>query len=222
MRKRTLFFIIATLALIFLFNTVIDSTRDFRLFALSPKILKYRRTLQKHAREQRLDWLLVSALIVQESGFDEQAISHVGAQGLAQLMPATAKELGVRDAFDAAQNIAGATKYLRQLYDAFSGTPHETRIRLALASYNGGKGRVRDAQRIVRYQQGEPLEWEEVSRALSRLTAADAQLHRGVWPVKGKPPHGYFLGADETRDYVEKVMRYYERLRFYRGLLFFL
>ncbi|RKU25771.1 hypothetical protein C6495_18215 [Candidatus Poribacteria bacterium] len=222
MRKRTLFFIIATLALIFLFNTVIDSTRDFRLFALSPKILKYRRTLQKHAREQRLDWLLVSALIVQESGFDESAVSSVGAQGLAQLMPATAKELGVRDAFDAAQNIAGATKYLRQLYDAFSGTPHEPRIRLALASYNGGKGRVRDAQRIVRYQQGEPLEWEEVSRALSRLTAADAQLHRGVWPVKGKPPHGYFLGADETRDYVEKVMRYYERLRFYRGLLFFL
>ena len=222
MRKRTLFFIIATLALIFLFNTVIDSTLDFRLFALSPKILKYRRTLQKHATEQRLDWLLVVALIVQESGFDEQAISPVGAQGLGQLMPATARELGVREPFDASQNIAGATKYLRQLYDAFSGAPHETRLRFALASYNGGKGRIRDAQALVQYQQRNPLEWEEVSSMLSQLTKAEAQLHREVWHENGKPPHGYFHGADETRNYVEKVMLYYERLRFYRELLFFL
>ncbi len=192
------------------------------MFALSPKILKYRRPLQQHAREQSLDWLLVGALIVQESGFDEHAISAVGAQGLAQLMPATARELGVRDPFDAGQNIEGATKYLRQLYDAFSGVEPEARIRLALASYNGGKGRVRDAQAIVRYQQGNPLEWGEVSGALFLLTEEAAQLHRRVWPENGKPPHRYFQGANETRDYVEKVMLYYERLRFYRGVLFFL
>ena len=137
-------------------------------------------------------------------------------------MPNTAKALGVQDPFDANQNIAGATRHLRTLYNAFPESPHEHRHRLVLASYNGGLGRVRDAQALVRYHKtGDPLFWEPVRITLSQLTKQHAAMHRGVWE-SGKPPHGYFEGANETLAHVERVMRYYARIRFYEGLLFFL
>ena len=221
-RKRTLTLILATLALILVLSLVINIPLDLRLLVLTPKILKYRGLIQQHAAKEELDARLICALIVQESGFDEKAESSVGALGLTQLMPNTAKELGVQDPFDANQNIAGATRHLRMLYNAFPESPHEHRHRLVLASYNGGLGRVRDAQALVRYHKtGDPLLWEPVSITLSQLTKQHAAMHREVWE-SGKPPHGYFEGANETLAHVERVMRYYARLRFYEGLLFFL
>ena len=161
MRKRTLIFILATLALSLALCLVISFPLDVRLLVLTPKILKYRELIQKHASKEALDARLVCALIVQESGFNEQAESAVGALGLTQLMPTTAKALGVRDPFDADQSIAGATRHLRTLYNAFPESPHEHRHRLVLASYNGGLGRVRDAQALVRHHRtGDPRLWE--------------------------------------------------------------
>ena len=148
-RKRTLI-ILAILAVIFTLSLVISVPLDLRLLVLTPKILKYRGLIRQHAAKETLDAQLVCALIVQESGFDEEAKSAVGALGLTQLMPTTAKELGVQDPFDANQNIAGATRHLRMLYNAFPDSPHEHRHRLVLASYNGGLGRVRDAQALNR------------------------------------------------------------------------
>lgn len=221
-RKRTLIFIFATLALILVLSLVTNAALDLRLLVMTPKILKYRGLIQQHAAKEALDARLICALIVQESGFDEEAESAVGALGLTQLMPTTAKELGVQDPFDANQNIAGATRHLRTLYNVFSESPHEHRHRLVLASYNGGLGRVRDAQALVRHHKtGDPLLWEPVSLTLRQLTKQHASLHHGVW--KGdKPPHGYFEGANETLAHVERVMRYYARIRFYERLLFFL
>lgn len=221
-RKRTFILILATLALILVLSLVINAPLDLRLLVMSPKILKYKGLIQQHAAKEALDARLVCALIVQESGFDEKAESAVGALGLTQLMPATAKELGVRDPFDANQNIAGATRHLRTLYNAFRESPHEHRHRLVLASYNGGLGRVRDAQALVRYHKtGDPLLWEPVSVTLSQLAKQHTSMHHGVWEG-GKPPHGYFEGANETLAHVKRVMHYYARLCFYEGLLFFL
>lgn len=76
---------------------------------------------------------LVRAVIQTESGFDETAVSPVGAQGPMQLMPTTAKALGIADPQDARQNIFGGTKYLSKLLDRFNGN-----VALALASYNAG------------------------------------------------------------------------------------
>ena len=106
-RKRTFFLIIATVILILVFGGIINIRLDLRLLALTPKILKYKPLIEKYAVKEDLDARLICALIVQESGFNEKAQSAVGAQGLTQLMPATAKELGVEDPLDAEQNIAG-------------------------------------------------------------------------------------------------------------------
>ena len=221
-QKRTLFLILITLALILVFGGIINLHLDLRLLALTPKIFKYKQLIQKYAVKENLDPRLVCALIAQESGFNEKAESTAGAQGLTQLMPSTAAELGVEDPLDAEQNIAGAARYLHTLYHAFSESEDEHRHRLVLASYNGGIGRVRDAQALVRHEKNaDPLVWEPVRGALSQLTKQHADIHREVWG-SGVPPHGYFEGSDETLDYVARVMHYYGRIRFYRGLLFFL
>ena len=221
-RKRTLFFVIIAVALILVLGGVINLQLDLRLLALTPKILKYKSLIQKYAIKEDLDARLICALIVQESGFNEKARSAVGAQGLTQLMPKTAKELGVQDPLDAEQNIAGAARYLHTLYHAFPESQPDHQHRLVLASYNGGIGRVRDAQALVRHQQkADPLLWEPVRKALSQLTKQHASIHKQVWGSE-EPPHGYFEGFNETLNYVQRVMHYYGRIRFYGKVLFFL
>ena len=221
-RKRTLFFVIITLALILVLGGFINLYLDLRLIALAPKILKYKSLIQKYAVKENLDARLVCALIVQESGFNEKAESAMGAQGLTQLMPKTAKALGVEDPLDAEQSIAGAARHLHTLYHALSESQTDHQHRLVLASYNAGLGRVRDAQALAHHQQkANPLLWEPVRKALSQLTKQHASIHKQVWGSE-KPPHGYFEGFNETLDYVERVMYYYGRLRFYGEVLFFL
>ena len=93
--------------------------------------------IDHHAREQGLRPDLVRAVIQVESAFNPRARSHKGAMGLMQLMPATARELGVRNAYDPLENIRGGVAYLRSLLDQFNGNEE-----LALAAYNAGAGKV--------------------------------------------------------------------------------
>ncbi|MGI9860096.1 lytic transglycosylase domain-containing protein [Moorella naiadis] len=91
---------------------------------------------------------LLRGIVTAESGFDPRAVSPAGAIGLMQLMPATARALGVNDPFDPAANLDGGARYLRQLLDRFQGD-----TRLALAAYNAGPGAVERYHGVPPYKE---------------------------------------------------------------------
>jgi len=97
----------------------------------------YQQEISSAAREFGVEEAIVRAIIHAESAFNPNALSRVGAQGLMQLMPATARRFGVGNAFDAAQNIRGGVQYLAWLLKRFNGD-----LTLAAAGYNAGEGAV--------------------------------------------------------------------------------
>ena len=98
----------------------------------------YEDLIQEAAAAHGLDANLIRAVMRTESAFNPYAVSQVGAQGLMQLMPGLASDMGVKNPFDPRENIMAGARYLRQLLDS-----HRGNIQLTLASYNAGPGNVK-------------------------------------------------------------------------------
>jgi soluble lytic murein transglycosylase-like protein len=142
--------------------TVSVSITDF--LAVKPE-LAYDHLIDEASATYGVDAALIKAVMRTESAFNPVAQSPAGAQGLMQLMPDLAVEMGVTDVFDPRQNIMAGAKYLRQLLDATSGS-----IPLTLASYNAGPGNV------ARYKGIPPF--AETRNYVKKITALLAEDER--------------------------------------------
>lgn len=150
---------------------------------------KYATEINKASSAHGVDANLIAAIIKAESSFNKNAKSSAGAQGLMQLMPSTAKELGVKDAFNAEQNIMGGTKYIAQQIAKFGGD-----IKKALYAYNAGAGNV---TKIV---ESSANYWKGAKNYANKIMS-DFEASGGV--VAGKPISGW--GGTVTSGFGNRV-----------------
>lgn len=172
---------------------------------------QYDDLILKWAVRYALPWKLIKAQVWQESDFDPQAVSSCGAMGLMQLMPGTAREMGLdtHEVFDPDWNLYGGCKYDRLQFDHFPEIPDpEQRLSFMLAAYNGGRGYINRAielayenefgEVIPRTHRGRPGDWQKWSRICPFLYSA---------VVGGKTPD-----ANQIIDYVDKIWSKYHEL----------
>ena len=132
---------------------------------------KYDKLILKYSRKNRLDPFLIKAIVRVESHFDPDAISEVGAHGLMQLMPPTGDRYGVTDLFDPAQNLAGGSRYMRDLLLMFGGD-----IKLAVAAYNCGE------KTVLRYKRIPDI--PETRNYVRKVLAARAEYRKSGFDAK--------------------------------------
>ena len=151
------------------------------------------------------DWRLLASQAYQESKFKPRARSWAGAMGLLQIMPLTAQDLGIADAYDVEANVDGAVRYLRWLEDNYweEAIPDSLeRQKFTLASYNAGAGHVLDAMRLTEKYGGDDTKWEDV--AFWMLKKSDPTYYND--PVVR---HGYARGLEPVH-YVAIILDRYD------------
>lgn len=184
------------------FNLSRNTALDEKFSMTGPdQISPYDDLVKKHAAAYDFPWTLICSLMFQESSFKADAVSWSGAQGLMQLMPPTAKEVGVTDPFDPDQSIRGGTYYLKKQYRR---VPDEVDVLnttcFALASYNGGYGHLIDARKLAEQLGKNPNVWTD------NVDHAYALLSEPYYAKRAK--YGY-CRSEEIIGYVRKIMSRY-------------
>ncbi len=170
--------------------------------ALKGQISPYDELVRKYSDHYGFDWRLVTAQMYQESKFDPKAKSHIGARGLMQLMPRTAKEMGVKDINDPASSIRGGIKYLDWLRDRFDADlVISDRLWFTLAAYNAGAGHVQDARRLAGQLGHDPDRWFGHTE--------QAMLLLGKKQYAKKARYGYVNGSEPV-NYVRDIKQRFE------------
>ncbi|MDR9449376.1 MAG: transporter substrate-binding domain-containing protein [Psychroflexus sp.] len=171
------------------------------------KISQYDNLIKKYADKHNWDWRLLASIIYQESKFKPTSESWVGAQGLMQIMPATAKDLGITDTTDPQQSVRGGTAYLDQIYDKFDNVEDSIqRLKFTLASYNSGLGHVRDAQRLAAYKKLNRYQWDENVEKMILELSKPKNYNRDF--IR----YGYVRGR-EPFNYVRQIFSRYEHYK---------
>ena len=172
-------------------------------------ISPYDHVFKQYAKEMGWDWRLLAAIAYSESGFDPNATSWMGARGLMQVMPKTARSQGVSENAlgDPAVSIRVASKILKELEGIMHGRAvAEDRIKFVLAAYNAGSGHVTDAIALARKNELDPRVWEE-NVAQAMLWEMDPEYYNDSVCA-----YGYCRGTEPV-DYVVKVL---ERFEYYK------
>ncbi len=201
-----------------IYNKYFKNERNFRqrvksdFYSLNNnRISQYDEIIKKYSKEIGWDWRLLASLIYQESRFEPKANSWADAEGLMQVMPSTAKELGIKDVSDPNENIRGGTKYLRQLWKKFESVEDSVqRLKFTMAAYNCGPYHVIDAQRLADEEELISSVWddnvEEMILDLSYPNVYNQPFIKYGY-VRGIEPHTYvrqiFDRYDHYRQFVE-------------------
>ena len=198
-----------------IYDRYFKNTKGFRrrinseYFSLTGgKISQYDDIIKKYADKLGWDWRLLASLIYQESQFKTHKKSWAGAEGLMQLMPATAKRFGVNDLNNINQNIEAGVKYLKWLEKFWSKdiTDPNERIKFVLASYNIGPSHVVDARNLAKKYGADPNIWHDnVEEYL--LKKSEAKYYND--PIVKV---GYARGK-ETVKYVKEILDRYEQYK---------
>jgi membrane-bound lytic murein transglycosylase F len=171
------------------------------------RISQYDDIIKKYAKKINWDWRFVSSVIYQESQFNPHANSWANARGLMQLMPRTAKELGVKDITNPEENIRGGTQYLQNMWKKWKNIPDSIqRIKFTLASYNCGYSHVVDAQKLAEKHKAETNVWDgQVEQYLLNLSYPEYYNDKIV-------KYGYVRGIEPVT-YVKQIFKRYEHYR---------
>jgi soluble lytic murein transglycosylase-like protein len=143
---------------------------------------RYDDLIRQHAGQHGLSLELVRAVIKAESNFNPYAISPKGAMGLMQLMPATARELGVADPFHPGENIRGGVSYLASLLARY-----DQKVELALAAYNAGPGSVERYGAIPPYRETQNYVKKITTAAGAAAAPRESIIYRWTDIVEGRP-----------------------------------
>jgi hypothetical protein len=197
----------------------LSPSKNATFIPIPETIKEYLPLIKKYSKIYTFDWRLIIATIQQESSFRHDAVSPKGAYGFLQIMPETGEELVINvshiyDFRTPEQNIIAGIHYLWIQFNRFysKGMDSTEGLKLALAAYNAGPGRVLDAQQIAIYLGEDPNKWETIKTILPLLSSKYYTLHKYIWPA-GRPRSGYFNNYQETINYVDKIMENYNKYK---------
>ena len=201
-----------------IYDKYFENKRDFRRRTKSEfysingnAISKYDELIKKESQKIGWDWRLVSSLIYQESRFDPNSKSWAGAGGLMQIMPETAKELGIKNRKDPTESVVGGTKYLSIIWERFDGIEDSIqRKKFTMASYNCGHSHVLDAQRLANKKGLDSTKWDDnVEKTILELSLQknynDPVVKYGY--VRGIEPYNYVRQIYERYDHYKKFIK---------------
>jgi membrane-bound lytic murein transglycosylase F len=175
---------------------------------LDARLPQYRALFEEASQETGVDWRLLAAIGYQESKWDPDAQSSMGASGMMMLTSTTADSLGVADRSDARESILAGARYFQEVRDKVPAhIPEPDRTWLAIAAYNVGYGHVEDARRLAQMRGKNPDSWLDVREQLPLL--ADE-----TWYDRLK--HGFARGA-EPAQFVDRIQRFLKLLEWQPG-----
>lgn len=185
------------------YHKAVNPLSKYERGVITSKLSPYDRLIKEYAAKLGWDWRMLAAVIYQESKFSINCVSHRGATGLMQVMPATAEYYGVTDLLNPEENIKAGTMHLARLQKMYSddGMTDFERFKFVLASYNAGEGRIADCRNLAAARNLDNTRWDDILKVIPSMRE-DATLQETTLKF------GKFNGT-ETMNYVDNILNIY-------------